>query len=157
MEAPEMFILQRQAWQMFGTLTFKEEVMSNARRLCMVFAWLRQSAKKFRLFFPHLPWCLRMENGEMTGRRHFHFLLAGMPAAAIHKTTFFWLMHKWEKLGGGMARIRRFDPSLTGLDYITKCMSRPDGGDLYEFEKFRAKFLRADAQQGASPEREASL
>lgn len=48
-------------------------------------------------------------------------------------------MHKWEGLGGGMARIRKFNPSLTGVDYITKCLSEPDGGDLYELGKFGLK------------------
>jgi hypothetical protein len=54
--------------------------MSTARRFNMFFAWLRQSAKQFRVYFPDLPWCLRVEDGELTGRRHFHFLVAGFPA-----------------------------------------------------------------------------
>jgi hypothetical protein len=138
-EAPEVHILTKQSWQLFGTFTFKEEEMSTARRFNMFFAWLRQAAKQFRVYFPGLPWCLRMEDGEMAGRRHFHFLLAGFPAHSIRKTARFWMMHKWEELGGGMARIRKFDPSLTGVDYVTKCLSGPDGGDLYELDKFGLK------------------
>lgn len=139
MEAPEVHILTKQSWQLFGTLTFLDEEMSTRRRFNMFFAWLRQSAKQFRVYFPSLPWCLRVEDGEITGRRHFHFLLAGFPAHSLHKTTRFRLMHKWEGLGGGMARIRKFNPSLTGVGYITKCLSEPDGGDLYELNKFGLK------------------
>ena len=139
MEVPEVHILTKQSWQLFGTFTFRQEEMSTARRFNMFFAWLRQSAKQFRVYFPRLPWCLRMEDGEMTGRRHFHFLLAGFPAHSIHQTTRFWMMHKWEEIGGGMARVRKFDPSLTGVDYVTKCLSGPDGGDLYELDKFGLK------------------
>jgi hypothetical protein len=47
--------------------------------------------------------------------------------------------HKWEELGGGMARVRQFNPALTGVGYITGCLSEPDGGDLYEFDKFGLK------------------
>jgi hypothetical protein len=80
MEAPEVRILIQQSWQLFGTFTFRDDVMSTARRFNMFFAWLRQSAKQFRVYFPDLPWCLRMEDGEMSNRRHFHFLIAGFPA-----------------------------------------------------------------------------
>ena len=102
----------------------------------MFFAWLRIAAKQFRVYFPDLPWCLRIEDGEKTGRRHLHCLLAGFPPGVIHKTTCFWLMHQWEELGGGMARMRPFDPSLTGVDYIVKCLHGTFGGDLYELDKF---------------------
>ena len=44
-----------------------------------------------------------------------------------------------QELGGGMARIRRFNPALTGVDYITECLSEPGKGDLYEFDKFGLK------------------
>ncbi len=139
MEAPEVHILIQQSWQLFGTFTFKDDVMSTARRFNMFFAWLRESAKQFRVYFPDLPWCLRMEDGEMTNRRHFHFLLAGFPAQFIHLTTCYWMAHKWEELGGGMARIRIFNPALTGVGYITECLSEPGSGDLYEFDKFGLK------------------
>ena len=52
MEAPEVHILIQQSWQLFGTFTFKDQEMSIARRFNMFFAWLRQSAKQFRVYFP---------------------------------------------------------------------------------------------------------
>jgi hypothetical protein len=80
-----------------------------------------------------------MEDGEMTNRRHFHFLIAGFPAQSIHATTCYWMAHKWKELGGGMARIRKFNPALTSVGYITECLSEAGNGDLYEFDKFGLK------------------
>jgi len=80
-----------------------------------------------------------MEDGELTGRRHFHFLIAGFSTQSIDLTTCYWMAHNWEELGGGMVRIWQFNPALTGVGYITKCLSGPDGGNLYEFDKFGLK------------------
>jgi hypothetical protein len=41
MEAPEVHILIKQSWQLFGTFTFRQEEMSTGRRFNMFFAWLR--------------------------------------------------------------------------------------------------------------------
>src|SRR5262245_65986816 len=51
-EAPAVHILIQQSWQLFGTFTFKDHEMSIARRFNMFFAWLIQSAKQFRVYFP---------------------------------------------------------------------------------------------------------
>ena len=41
--------------------------------------------------------------------------------------TCFFLMDLWQQLGGGMARVRVFDPRLSAGDYITKQLDRnPD-------------------------------
>jgi hypothetical protein len=42
-------------------------------------------------------------------------------------------MAAWEKIGGGMARVRLYDQAQDGLEYVTKCLS---GGDAYETSKF---------------------
>ena len=42
-------------------------------------------------------------------------------------------MHAWEKIGGGMARVRLYDQGQDGLAYLTKCLH---GGDAYETSKF---------------------
>jgi hypothetical protein len=41
MEAPEVHILIKQSWQLFGTFTFRQEEMSTGRPFNMFFAWLR--------------------------------------------------------------------------------------------------------------------
>jgi hypothetical protein len=120
METPELHILNKIAWQFFATLTFKSERLPERVRLPVFFAMLREFRAQFDLEFPYLLWCLRQERGESLGRRHFHCLLAGVRGALVNLTTCFWLMDKWEELGGGMARIHVFDPRLNAGSYILK-------------------------------------
>jgi hypothetical protein len=136
METPEIHILSKIDWQFFGTLTFKSERLPERVRLALYFALLRRVAAEFRVHFPRLLWCLRQEQGEQFGRRHFHYLLAGLPASGVSKTTCFFQMSIWEKLGGGMARVSEFDPRLNGEAYILKCLGCADPGDFYESAKF---------------------
>ena len=142
METPEIHVLNRINWQFFGTLTFKSERLPERVRLAMFFAHLRQFCRQFGLKFPKLLWCLRQEQGELTGRRHFHYLIAGAPASLANLTTCFWLQDEWEKLGGGMARVHVFDPRLNAGAYILKQTGLDDasfGGDAYESAKFSGK------------------
>ena len=52
------------------------------------------------------------------------------------------LMSQWETLGGGMARVSRYDSSLDGLDYILKGSGLTESkatrwaGDYHELAKF---------------------
>ena len=87
METPEIHVLNRINWQFFGTLTFKSERLPERVRLQMFIAYLRQFSRQFGLTFPKLFWCLRQEHGELTGRRHFHYLIAGAPASLANLTT----------------------------------------------------------------------
>jgi hypothetical protein len=141
MEAPEIHVLNRIGWQVFGTLTFKSERLPERVRVSLFFALLRESKAIFGLKLIRLLWCLRQESGEVTGRRHFHFLLAGAPERTVIPTSCFWLQDKWEKLGGGMARIHVFDSSLNAGSYIMKrCgFGESIGGDAYESAKFSDK------------------
>ena len=129
------------AWQFFATLTFKSERLPERVRLALFFALLREFCAQFDLKFPFLLWCLRQERGESGGRRHFHFLLAGAHETLVNLTTCFWLMDKWEKLGGGMARIHVFDSRLNAGSYILKRSGFDEsiGGDAYESAKFSSK------------------
>jgi hypothetical protein len=103
----------------------------------MWFGLLRHSAKAHGVPFKKLLWCLRMEHGEATGRRHFHFLLAGLPAEALTLRTCFALKNAWEGMfKGGMARVTRFDPRLDAGSYLTKPDGPADPGDAYESAKF---------------------
>ena len=133
LESPDLLMLCGEAWQFFGTLTFKQERLPERVRQSMFNAAFRQLAKELHLYFPRLAWCRREELGEQLGRRHYHFLLTGLPARAASISTCFFLMHAWEKIGGGMARVRLYNQGQDGLDYITKCLH---GGDAYETSKF---------------------
>ncbi len=141
MELPEIHVLNRFDWQFFGTLTFKSERLPERVRLGLYFALLREFGAEFGIKFAHLLWCLRQELGEQFGRRHFHFLLAGARDALVNFTTCFWLMDKWEKLGGGMARVHVFDSARNGGEYILKRQGfgEVDGGDFYESSEFSSK------------------
>jgi len=141
-ESPDIYLLLKHRWQLFGTLTFKSANKPERHRVSMWFALARATARDFRIFFPTLRWCLRMEAGEQTGRLHFHFLLTGIPSDAVHERTCFSMMKRWETLGGGMARVRVFDDRRSGsLDYMEKTLSGMAlaGADVYESAKFGSK------------------
>ncbi len=135
MESPDIYTLAKLRWQFFGSLTFRSERMPERVRVTMFFALIRKSARDFRAYFPALPWCLRLEHGEIGRRLHFHFLLTGLPQSAMCVATCFAMMRTWEKLRGGSPRIRLFDPRLSGVDYVAKCLGY-DGADCYESAKF---------------------
>lgn len=135
MENPDVYMLAQIDWQFFGTLTFEQERLAERVRLGMYFAMLRQTAAKFRVYFPQLPWCLRMENGERFGRRHMHFLIAGLPRHAGNLDTCLFLSSAWEKVGGGLSRITVFDHTLNGGAYISKCL-QPNSEDAFTSSRF---------------------
>lgn len=162
MEIPEVHIMSRIDWQVFGTLTFKSESLTCGRRQKMWFAELRALSRWQHVHFSKLLWVLRIEQGEVTGRTHFHCLIGGLPEAAVMGGITFRradgsldcgnrLTHalegKWARLGLNPAdkqnRISRFslyDARLNGASYIIKCLGAEDSGrlskDIYETAKF---------------------
>jgi hypothetical protein len=137
MESPDIHVLKEVGWQFFGTLTFKQERLPERIRLSMWFKLVRKLARDHRVKFHKLLWCLRQEHGEATGRRHFHFLLAGLPVGGVHKQTCHVLRNTWEsRCKGGMARVTVFDPRLDAGSYLTKPDGMADPGDAYESAKF---------------------
>jgi hypothetical protein len=115
----------------------------------MVFAWLRTIAKGAKskveddrllspLPFKGLRWMLRAELGESTGREHFHLLITGLPLERVNIVECFWQMSAWERLGGGMARVRVYEAQLPGAQYVLKGLEQPssDGANAYELTKF---------------------
>ena len=50
--------------------------------------------------------------------------------------TCFFIMDTWKKSKGGHARVRLFDPSLSGVGYTVKCLGLNDPADVYESAKF---------------------
>lgn len=158
---PEAYHLDRIMWQFFGSLTFTRAEMPTSERMCMVFALLRKIAKPLRVHFPEVLWVLRLEEGEITARRHFHLLIAGLPEWHVKRASCFALMRTWEGLGGGIARCRIYDPRLAGVAYITKCLTSPgvertgeqldrtlhrdrslDGANRYELGKFSSELVQ---------------
>ena len=142
METPEAFHIGRMGWQLFGTLTFKSERLPERVRLAMWFAFLRQTGKRLSAKFPRLLWCLRQEQGEIGGRRHFHCLLAGLPPAQLCPSLNFELMALWERLGGGWARVMRYRDDLDGVGYVLKGLGYASQSEQnYEMRKFGSESL----------------
>ena len=69
---PEIYALSLIEWQLFATLTFKSEKLSEAVRIKMFFALMRRQADNFGVHFSKTIWCLRTERGEATARIHHH-------------------------------------------------------------------------------------
>jgi hypothetical protein len=134
METALTYTLQRVHWQFFGTLTFKSVKLPERVRLSMFFALVRRLCRWHKVPFRKCVWVLRQEHGEIGGRIHFHFLIAGLPPYAVQVATAMSIKAQWEELGGGMARVREFDSSKQGLEYLLKCLNA--GANLYEVTKF---------------------
>ncbi len=136
---PEIFTLSQIEWQLFATLTFKSDKLSDAVRIKLFFALMRKQAKHFGVHFKQTIWCLRSERGEATGREHLHALIAGFPQHAVQTATCFSFMKIWESMGGGMARVSLYSPLLDGVGYVLKGSEAAyarAGGDFYETQKF---------------------
>jgi hypothetical protein len=136
METALTYSLQKVQWQFFGTLTFKSGRLPERFRLSMFFALVRCLCRWFKVPFRDGLWALRQEAGEVGGRLHFHFLFAGVPPKAVQVATCMSIKAQWERIGGGMARVREFDPGQPGLGYILKCLCVRAGANLYEVGKF---------------------
>jgi hypothetical protein len=137
METALTYTLQRVHWQFFGTLTFKSARLPERVRLGMFFALVRCLCRWHKVPFRKCVWALRQEPGEITGRLHFHFLIAGLPPYAVQVATCMSIKAQWEKLGGGMARVRKYDSRRQGLEYTLKCLNVSNrGANLYEVGKF---------------------
>ena len=141
MEIPEIHIIDKIHWQFFGTLTYRKVPKSERIRRKLLFKYLRLVAKQFEMPFDHLHWVVREEDGEATGRTHFHYLLAGLNRRCENRNTCFWLMDCWDKsMGIGHARVHRYDPRLGAGAYLVKELAgfndRSLGGDFYESAKF---------------------
>src|ERR1035437_4303914 len=79
METALTYTLQRVHWQFFGSLTFKSVKVPERVRVSMFFALVRCLCRWHKVPFRKCVWALRQEPGEISGRLHFHFLIAGCP------------------------------------------------------------------------------
>lgn len=161
MEIPDVHLMSKIEWQIFGTLTFKKERMPDHHRQKMWFAQMRTLAKWQHVHFSKLLWVLRTEQGEKTGRTHFHCLIGGLPKTALRDATLVkhqrgghsWqnrtthaLHSKWARMGlnekDTNLRISRwsiYQAHLNGASYIVKCLDGMESRDLadkYEAGKF---------------------
>ncbi|HVU27386.1 MAG TPA: hypothetical protein VHG71_06580 [Verrucomicrobiae bacterium] len=136
---PEKHLLETVEWQFFCTFTFRTLKVTEAVWLKMYFAMMREQADNFGVHFLKILWVLRKEKGELTHRPHFHALIAAFPASAVSEATCFSFMKIWERFGGGQARVRVYDSTLTGVEYVLKGVDASytnAGANWYELGKF---------------------
>jgi len=145
-----MWALTRIEWQFFGTLTFREPSLrareygkSHFRRLSKYAAL----GRKLHEAIDYSPGnfgrrnlnCVRLEQGEIGGLWHYHFLMAGLGQHQVNRGTCEFMKRLWlSKSGagiihGGWCDVRVFDTSQNGIEYVTKCL---DPKNRYEFNKF---------------------
>lgn len=134
-QSADRYLLARVDWMFFGSLTFRQERLPERVRLRMFFALLRRIAQREKTFFPRLIWALRQESGP-GGRKHFHFLLTGLPRHAITAATCSFMSKEWEHVGGGMSRIALYNPALDGVGYVVKCLWKAQATPGFESAKF---------------------
>lgn len=72
------------------------------------------------------PWLDAEELGDMNDRYHAHMLLGGLPKRPT-KSDCFAMQWLWkEDFRGGFSKIRPYNPSLGGVDYVLKALSLCD-------------------------------
>jgi len=141
---PEMWTLSKVRWQFFGTFTFREANLreyesgkSSFRRFSKFVAFGRSLHKAIdyspKNFGRRNLNCLRLEQGEIGGLWHYHFLMAGLGDHQVNKGTAAFMEHLWKSGGGGWPMVRVFDTSQSGIEYVSKCL---DPKNRYEFDKF---------------------
>lgn len=145
MDSAFAFVLRRQAWDYFATLTFKSSRLHWSKSASPVFAWLRMLAECKRLHFRSVFWVWRFELGELNGRPHFHVLVAGIPDERMSASDCGFFKRVWEnQLGVGIADVRPWD-GRDAAGYLVKGFSSVDGerigGNGYESGKFGASDL----------------
>jgi len=142
-------------WNIFATLTFDNASVkwSPDRKWKAVVTHLRQAAKALPVTgqsgsvkpigrrFENMPWLVRSELGEKTGRHHYHYLLTGLSNSDLVVSHNFIVMDLWKKLTNSNARVWKYDHSLPGVQYVLKgCQEyfQLSGAMAYELGKFSA-------------------
>jgi hypothetical protein len=151
-------------WQLFCTWTFKSDALPSQVKIKQLFAFLREVAELSGTSFKRMLWMVRAEDGEITGRFHYHGLIGGLPPSFCSIANCFRLALIWhpepeiaapnyhgKKLRMGWAEIRKFNVDLDGVGYVLKGLppgaraqganldrglKGPSGADLYEYSKF---------------------
>lgn len=155
---PDSYILARIDWDIFATFTFKNPIPSYSIQQRMIVELLRRVAKEIygKPCSTNPSWDLlyglRYELGEKTARPHWHTVLAGHQSTLTNtRTIAHQVKHIWEQEVGnrntpgvkkssvGFAKVRPYDPTKAGAEYITKGI-HIGGANSYELLKFRDGF-----------------
>lgn len=147
----------RLRWDAFCSLTYSSNRVRQTEegapawiRRRMLYEWFRKIERSFGIPKDFLCFLAREERGEEGGAFHWHALLRGLyhtpGRGAIPspnpKSDSFRLMALWESCGpaAGMARVREYDPRLSGVSYVLKGLEDFEfdhaGANAYELGKF---------------------
>ena len=151
---PDAWILARMEWDIFGTLTWAEVPPKSVQEKCVAELIRRVSKQVYKKSHLDILWAIRYEQGESTGRDHYHILIgAYRDAPHTNKHTLAnQIKHIWEnecrenqtryKPCVGHADIRPYDSSKPGAEYI--CKPALSARDFYELQKFNDGFKKVE-------------
>jgi hypothetical protein len=109
MESATEYQLKLLRWQFFGTVTWAAKTLGSVRsRETDLWEFFRNWAIRENTKLALLPIAVRWERGEIGGRPHAHFLMAGLPAQSVSENSKWRQQRLWEV--HGIARIRLYDP-----------------------------------------------
>lgn len=127
------WVLSNLSWDVFGSMTFASGKDRSPRRAYShVWAHLHEASRICRVPYSHLLFAVRGELGEIGHQFHFHYLIGGTKTSNV-LTFCHQLERAWIVRTGARARdVRPYDRSLTGPEYVAKCL----GANAYEISKF---------------------
>ena len=153
---PDSWVLGKFEWDIFGTLTWANVPPLSVQEKCTV-ELVRRVAKQIYHVPSHLDilYGVRYEIGEKTGRHHGHIVIGAYRNRPTTNKTIIanQIKHIWEnevkqtknkkhKPCVGFAKIRPYDSSLAGAEYI--CKPALSARDFYELSKFHDGFKLSD-------------
>lgn len=127
-------------WQIFGSLSFRAIINGVTKRRQLAEWLLTKIANHNGMCLGMMPYVLRFEDGELTGRPHVHFVISRLPKSGCSRDRTYLYQGWWKKIAG-LSDIHAIDRTAPGdvLSYLTKGVN--EGAVRYEI----AKFGKADA------------
>ena len=152
---PDSWVLGRVEWDIFGTLTWATVPPISVQEKCIA-ELIRRVAKQVYHVPGHLDilYGIRHEFGEKTNRHHQHIVIGAYRNQPTTNKTIIanQIEHIWEtqvranhtkhKPCVGFAKIRPYDSSKAGAEYI--CKPALSARDFYELNKFHDGFKLSD-------------
>lgn len=131
MSVGDISTLELIEWDWFVSCTTAVRGASDVFLTRKAFAFMRCTARLQHVYFPDLPWALRLESGTDPNHRHFHLLIGSLPKKSENER--FRMMAKFEMLLGGTpdrvrgtCRIRLYSSADGLAEYIAKACNRAE-------------------------------
>lgn len=138
---PEAHALKRINWQLFITLTFKEDCVPKYRRQIILKAFLAfLTAEPPASHFPKLLWISRWEKKLPDGRGHFHVCVAGLRSQKVNLALCCRADGWWRERTGSRADVKLYEEALGGLSYLLKLPHHSDQQDCWRAAELTSEF-----------------